>query len=141
MIEKEASAGSVRCYGSSGNTFASFMVPQDGEVSYFTLVHNNGGFTCDSKKYPSAKLHSIWGCFEEPDTILTTLRDKVLDHVQLYEINFGRELNFNFHPPYSVNANEHFRIWTRASFSGKSVGNDIPGQHCVKVVIGYKIPD
>ena len=115
-------------------------VPESGEILYFRLIHESGGFTCDSQRYPQAKQNPIWGCFNESDTIVTTETDQLLIPIYSQELNDNTFILYYHHNPITVFAYQQFKIWTKENFEGRSTGYAIPGHHCVKVALGYKVP-
>ena len=130
------------CFGARGNSYGTFFMPQNGDISSFKLVHLRGRVSCGR-----ADRSSNWGCEAgvKLATFLTNASNDIVfppgAEIKQYELSGiwsnSTELTFNnLTVPMRVSTGQQFRVWYSEDLKDKSE-DDNGGETCMDIYALY----
>ena len=131
------------CFGARDDSYGTFSMPHDGDISSFKLVHLRGRVSCGA----GDDRFSNWGCKvgEKLATFLTNSGNKIVfpqvSEVKTYKLpgiwSNSTELTFNnLTVPMKVSTGQQFREWYGEDLKGQSEV-DNGGKTCLDVFALY----
>ena len=143
------------CYGSAGNSYASFQAPSTGKIEAIKLTHMSGVVSClDTLPHIRWGCNSVWFTRKDFQTVVTDSQEHLvfpssLKSVQTYpEFSFyeipgvdcdtAKEIILRSDTPHMVKHGEEFQIWYIQDLTNTSEeNNNHDVRHCVKVSLKY----
>ena len=131
------------CFGARDNSYGTFFMPQNGDISSFKLVHLRGRISCG----PGGGYISNWGCAvtDSLATYLTDTSNKIvfpqISVVRYYRLSGiwsnSSELTFNNRTvPMRVSTGQQFRVWHFEDLKDHTE-SDNGGQTCMDLYALY----
>ena len=132
------------CFGARGNSYGTFSMPHNGEISSIKLVHLSGRVSCAARQ---KNRFSNWGCDvgEFLATYITSVSNKIvfpdISGVKKYKLSGiwsnSPEVTFNnLTVPMKVSTGEQFRVWYGEDLKDQSE-HDNGGKTCSDVFALY----
>ena len=132
------------CFGARGNSYGSFTMQHNGEITAFNLVYLRGNVSC---RVVDINRYSYWGCKkgENLATFITNDSNAVIfphySDIKPYQLpgirSDSKELVFNnLTVPLRVVAGQEFRVWYGEDLKNESE-HDNGGMTCMNIYALY----
>ena len=152
FLESWTNIPKLMCYGSAGNSYASFRAPSMGKIEAIKLTHMSGVVSC-----VGTLPHIRWGC-NSPwytrrmfQTVVTDSQDNLIfpsslqtaPYIHFYEIpavdcDTAKEIIIRSDTPHMVKHGEELQIWyIQDLLNASEDNNNYDVRHCVKVSLKY----